>query len=437
MPGITGFIAWDGKGPEGVQERMAAALGLGPARHDYGSSSTKEAGMARASLKGGLYPPRVASREDLGVLAAVDGEFLDPCPSPGSSPAEAALRLYLDDGIDFVARAVGFFSLAIWDERKRTLFLACDRSGLRPLFFRSDGKKALFASEIKGLLAGGIPLERDPRGLVDFIVFGFPLGTRTLFKGVQGIPPGSITAIREDGMDQRQYWNLDYSRAPRRPERKGRWIGLLEGIFQETTAPMIGGSTAVPLSGGMDSRIIAASVHALGAKAFSCTIGSEGSRDLVLGREIASRLGWEHESVVLKPRDLPERARLGVYLADGLFPALDTHILHVAWTLPPGIEVALDGTSSFDGMYSSYDVLLHRTGLRKYPPMKQADWVFTHPLFGKDGRLLHRDWFDPGFLRGGRPGEVSGRAFPGDPSRDGRSIRQNGFPGADPEGPQV
>ena len=399
MPGITGCVSWAGGGPGEIPQKMADALGLGPQIHQIASERAGKVGMAHAALGKGPFPAGVARDESGRVLAAVDGEFLGSPGGGGGEAARIALARYLEEGIDFVRSLKGFFSLAIWDGREERLHLVSDRRGLRPLYWWKGEDSLLFASEIKGLLAGGAPAVRDPRGLADFLVFGFPLGTRTLLEGVRCLPPGAILTFGPEGRKEEKVWHRLFYSWDRGNRRKVReWADRLEGAFRAAGPAMVGKKTAVPLSGGMDSRVAAALVHAQGKKAFACTIGSEGSKDLTLGRETARRLGWDHEAVLLQPADLPERARLGVYLADGTFPVLDTHILHVAWALPEDVDVALDGVGSFEGLYSCYDVLARDWGVGKNPPWKQVARVFTQPLLGEGGSLTQEELFQEEIL---------------------------------------
>jgi len=401
MPGIAGVVDFEAGSAATDPEAMARALGLGASHHEVASARLQRGGLARAARTQGIAGATVARAEARRVVVAVDGELLEP-GGPRSAPAAAtALALYLEKGIDFVSAVTGFFTLAIWDEENETLYFANDRSGLRPFFFhRTEAGRVLFASEVKGILAATGPLAPDPHGITDLIVFGFPLETRTLFQGLQGVPPGSITAIRKGSLEQRQYRRLEYAWEAHRSVRRSEWVERTAECFRSCLRAMVEeeGPYAVPLSGGMDSRIIAAGLHADGRKALTYTIGSEGSRDVAIGRMVARRLRTDHREVVLDPEACPLRAKLGVYLTDGMFPALDTHILHVAEEIPAGVQVTLDGTSSFDGMYSRVDPLIHRVAPGRYGVMQQLDWVFTQPLFDLQGRLTSVDLFSRGFL---------------------------------------
>src|SRR5688572_21265820 len=109
------------------------------------------------------------------------------------SDTEVILHAYRAHGVRCVDRLQGMFAFAIWDAPRRTLFLARDRLGIKPLFYRQVGGRLLFASEIKALHASG-----DPRpapcleGIAEYLFCGYPMLSRTLFDGVLSLLPGHI-----------------------------------------------------------------------------------------------------------------------------------------------------------------------------------------------------------------------------------------------------
>lgn len=386
-------------------------LGLGPDTHRFGTGSSGEAEMAHAVLSRSPAPPDVASSADREILVAVDGEFFGSNGSIGARPGEStsttpsaaaiALDCYRQSGIGFVENLTGFFSLAVWDGRSHTLYLASDRSGLRPLYYRLNRDGVLFASEVKALVkASRLAPDPDTHGICDLILFGFPLGTRTLFASVKTLPPATIATIRDGTLDLKPYGSLLYERdresGHRLQDRTGRVTERFIETFEEMTPEP--GPYAVPLSGGLDSRCIAAALHRGNKAARTFTIGSRDSGDVVLGQETAKRLLMPNHTVLMEPDDVLSWIRQGVYMTDGMFSALDTHIIHVGRNLPPEATVAFDGTSSFDGMYGMVDILLNRFLPSRYSSMKQVDWVFTHPLFDLQGQLIMADLFSSEFV---------------------------------------
>ncbi len=108
-----------------------------------------------------------------------------------TSDTEALLHLYARHGADMVHQLRGMFAFAIWDERKRGLFLARDPYGIKPLYTADDGKTFRFASQVKALLAGGqVSRDLEPAGVVGFYLFGSVPEPFTLYREISALPAG-------------------------------------------------------------------------------------------------------------------------------------------------------------------------------------------------------------------------------------------------------
>ncbi len=147
--------------------------------------------------------------------------------NPHENPAEILLHLFEEDGPDMLHKLNGQFALAIWDEKKRSLFLARDRIGKKPLFYRHENDRMLFASELKSLLTvPGIPHEIDPVALNDFVTYGYVPHPSSIFKGFAKLPPGHF-AIWNDGVGndfvclEPMSWMTDAPNVPLAPEITG------------------------------------------------------------------------------------------------------------------------------------------------------------------------------------------------------------------------
>src|SRR3989440_4327095 len=106
------------------------------------------------------------------------------------SDTETIVHLYEEYGRDCVKHLRGMFAFAIWDRRKRRLFIARDRLGIKPLYYYFDGAKLLFGSEIKTILAhAGVRAEFDPSTLREYLAFGYVAGPQTMFSGIKKVLP--------------------------------------------------------------------------------------------------------------------------------------------------------------------------------------------------------------------------------------------------------
>ena len=125
---------------------------------------------------------------------------------------EVILALYERYGENCVDHLRGMFAFAIWDERKRKLFLARDRFGQKPLFYAQHGDTLWFASEIKALFADPeLPRDTDPVALYRFLAFGYIPAPDTAFQHIRKLPPAHTLVVEDGRVRTDRYWRLDYS----------------------------------------------------------------------------------------------------------------------------------------------------------------------------------------------------------------------------------
>ena len=116
------------------------------------------------------------------------------------SDTETIVHLYEQYGRDCVRHLRGMFAFAIWDRNQRKLFVARDRLGIKPLYYRYEGGTLLFASEIKALLAyPGVRAEFNRGTLAEYLAFGYISGPDTMYAGIRKLPPGHTLELNESG----------------------------------------------------------------------------------------------------------------------------------------------------------------------------------------------------------------------------------------------
>lgn len=130
-----------------------------------------------------------------------------------STDTEVILAAYLQWGTGCLERLRGMFAFAIFDERpgpdRGTLFLARDRFGIKPLYWWCEGRRFVFASEMKGMLASGyVERNLDPQGVWDYLSLGSVPLPRTMVAGVNSLLPGHAMTVRDGGMKTWRYWDL-------------------------------------------------------------------------------------------------------------------------------------------------------------------------------------------------------------------------------------
>ena len=154
-----------------------------------------------------------------------------------NSDTEVILHLYEDFGIEGVQHLRGMFALAIWDERNRTLLLARDRIGIKPLFYTFADNTLLFASEIKAILQHKASSRSiDLEALQSFLSFGYvSSGDRTMFVGINKLPPGGLLLCLDGKIKLSRYWSLP------EPLAEEGWTGHSRGLmaFRNELKPMM------------------------------------------------------------------------------------------------------------------------------------------------------------------------------------------------------
>ncbi|MBC7353895.1 MAG: asparagine synthetase B, partial [Thermogutta sp.] len=127
------------------------------------------------------------------------------------SDTEVLLHLYEEKGLDFLVGVNGMFALALWDEPRRRLVLARDRLGEKPLVYRCEPDRLLFASELKALLeVPGIGREVDPEALDAYLLYQYVPHPWTIYRGISKLPPGHLAVYENGQLTVRPYWTPDF-----------------------------------------------------------------------------------------------------------------------------------------------------------------------------------------------------------------------------------
>ena len=273
MCGIAGILVRDGR-PEVDREELAA-MGAALAHRGPDHAGTLVDGpLGMASRRLAIIDPAGGNqpiRSDDGARAIVfNGEVYNHRELRRGleqrgfrfhtrSDTEVVLQAYGAHGPRCVDHLDGMFAFAIWDAERRTLLLARDRLGIKPLFYREVGGRLLFASEIKALRAS-----RDPRpgpsadGIAEYLFCGYPMLSRTLFDGVLSLLPGHVLVASAEGVRVERYWDVPLAagEAPPDPDPAGRLFERLgASVRRELYADAPLGAC---MSGGIDSTVLSA-----------------------------------------------------------------------------------------------------------------------------------------------------------------------------------
>ncbi|MEP7221848.1 MAG: XrtA/PEP-CTERM system amidotransferase [Novosphingobium sp.] len=344
------------RGPDGAAVWTAPGVGLGHRRLsiiDIAGSPQPMAstdGAAMLVFNGEIYNYRELRAE----LAAQGAVF----HTDGDS--EVILAAYQRWGVDCLPRLSGMFAFAIYDLRERTLFLARDRLGVKPLYLAplSDGSVA-FASELKALCAH--PLLRrevDPLAVEDYLTWGFVPDTRCILKGVEKLAAGHYLLLRQGAPMPRavQWWDVSFTER-RREKPADLEEELLHLLRDAVTSRMV---ADVPLgaflSGGVDSSsVVALMAEASGQPVKTCSIGfdAKGLDESNYAAAIARQFATDHRSRVVSADDFDHIDMLAAMFDEPFADASALPTWRVCQLAREQVTVALSGDGA-DEAFAGY-----------------------------------------------------------------------------------
>jgi asparagine synthase (glutamine-hydrolysing) len=291
------------------------------------------------------------------------------------SDTEILLSMYEEHGEAMVSSLRGMFAFAIWDERKRRLFLARDRLGIKPLYYLRTEEAFWFSSEPYALVrAGACGAEVDPLSLENYFAYGMVMQPRSMYRGIGQLPPGHTLALEAGrrGEAPKRYWTLEFDPDPN-PERD--WIAEIREAVDDAVKAHLVADVPVGafLSGGVDSgAVVASAARQTATPMQTFTIGFEEKQydEAAFARTVAERYRTDHREETLRADalewlDLQTRA-YDEPLAD--VSAIPT--LMIARTAARHVKVALsgDGGDEAFGGYSRYAIDLREDAVRRRLP---------------------------------------------------------------------
>ena len=219
------------------------------------------------------------------------------------SDTETIIHLYEEYGRDCVQHLRGMFAFVIWDQRRRILFGARDRLGIKPFYYRHKDGTLLFGSEIKTILAyPGVKAEFNRGTLGEYLSFGYTSGADTMFSGIHKLMPGHWFELDETGgFRGGQYWDLAVTPDDGSLPEK-HYIDLYrQGLEQAVSSHLMSDvPLGVFLSGGVDSSAVAAltkRVRREPVETFSVGYEEAAFSELGYAQEVATHIGTVHHEV--------------------------------------------------------------------------------------------------------------------------------------------
>lgn len=325
MCGICGYFDQSGKPADReLLERMSRAIGH---RGPDGSGDLVDRNVALGhrrlsiiDLEGGKQP---LTNEDGTLHVVFNGEIYNYIELTAElvglghtfrthSDTETIVHAFEQWGPDCVRRFNGMFAFAIWNTTSRQLFLARDHLGIKPLYYTQIGTRILFGSEIKALLQdSSCRREVDHKSLIDLFTFRYVPSPRTLFRGIQKLPPAHWMTISEKETRIERFW---HSRPPLSPLKKseGEFVEEYQHLVQDAIRLQLRSDVPLGLflSSGIDSAALLAIMKQLTATSVKTfTIGFESgdqTNETDDARDLAAMFASDHHELIVTADDYME-----------------------------------------------------------------------------------------------------------------------------------
>ena len=215
---------------------------------------------------------------------------------------EVLLHGYHAWGLDRLLEKIrGMFALALWDDRKRTLYLVRDRLGVKPLLYSCHNGQIAFASTARALRAGGFSDQIDDLAIADYLEFGFVTDARSIYRGVSKVAAATVVEWSDGKVRTREYWRPptpsatqpSFAEAVEETERL-----FVRAVERRLFADVPVGSL---LSGGVDSSLVCWAIAHLGGDVTAFTVGTPGdpADETADAADTARRLGVRHQVLEL------------------------------------------------------------------------------------------------------------------------------------------
>ncbi|HNP35112.1 MAG TPA: asparagine synthase-related protein [Woeseiaceae bacterium] len=303
MPGISGFISRE---PIAEPEKLAAVYDRVHALDNatYVKTCLTDRHAVIHLLRTGLLDEDSRTQQTAignGCHLFLEGEVFDFGVGNDIrlSTRETVAKLgamFLASGGRLADNLNGEYNIVVYDSNAQSLLLFADHLSTQPMYYKQDARGLHFGSEKKSLLAAATgSVDLDPVGLLQIFHHRHYVGDRTFIKDIKRLPPGGILEYRNGKLQIRRSVTVEFgepfgSKSPRMLLEE--WADLL----QTATTKRLGDNrkVAISLSAGLDSRTIALSIDKQKRPLWARTRGVEGSDELVLGRRIATQLGFEH-----------------------------------------------------------------------------------------------------------------------------------------------
>jgi asparagine synthase (glutamine-hydrolysing) len=360
--GITGFVDFSGHRRDEARARLQAMTDViahrGPDGEGFYVDDFAALGHRRLAIidvASGQQPMGVC---DGRVQIVFNGEIYNFLDLRGElerkghvfrthCDTEVILCSYLEWGERCVERLHGMFAFAIWDARSKSLFLARDRVGKKPLYYCHVGYVVAFGSELKSLRCGGLcPTQIDPEALDCYLSLGYIPAPRTVYRNVHKLRAARTALFSSTSTTQRRYWQLSFADPVDRP--MADVVQELESLLDDAVKKRL--MSEVPLgaflSGGLDSSLVVSSMaRLLDRPVLTNSIGFEDRQlnELSVAGQVARHLHTDHHEFVVRPRAVEVLEKIAWHFDEPLADSSAVPTWYVCEMARRTVTVALSG----------------------------------------------------------------------------------------------
>lgn len=289
-------------------------------------------------------------------------------------------------------KARGMFAFALWDDRRRTLFLVRDRLGVKPLLYACRNGQIAFASTVRALRAAGFVNEIDDLALTEYLEFGYVTDQRAIYRGAHKVAAASIVEWSDGKLQTREYWRppLPSTKQPSFAEA----LEETERLFVRAVERRLFADVPIGalLSGGIDSSLVCWAIEHLGGDVTAFTVGTPGDTadETADATDTAKRLGIRHQVLELTGATEPNIDELVSAYAEPFACASALGMLRVSKAVKGSATVLLTGDGGDDvflGYPEHRHLLLAQKVARALPGFVASGWRSNQEKLPQVGSL--------------------------------------------------